>query len=1037
MNQGENLRTFVGMILPVVLILLSASVVFSHDAPLLVRTDSTSYHVNTEVAQRMLVYGDATFHLRLSLLGRDQDIVLHRTNLIPVTAQITRMTSHGPVRVDPRSIATYRGTLPDDPTSTVSVVLTNDAMVGSIQTRTHRMRITSEGANDVQVTTMPLASLTRGPSCHTPEDASPEVLAAIRRAATSKNAEGTQSTDTLTTELAIEGDYALYTGMDKNMGKALAYIANLYAVASQVYERELQTRFVLNSIRVWETAADPYPDNVPVFQVLEPFKAYYFPAMDSVKRDVVVFMTMRGGQGGVASSIGGLCQGSASCVCIDVTGAVAPFPTYAWDTELVVHEIGHVCGGLHTQSCIWPGGPLDSCIASEDGTCVPWNKTRPIIGTIMSYCHQRASDGGGIALVFHPRHRTVLRSFIEASSCIGKRPAPGTAVVQGRLLHATTKQPLAGVRLSVSPYQDDVVPPGPAVGADSVCITDATGSFRFTKVSYELLNINVPDTLAIMPLNFLSLQNAYVVMVSEDLTTVEIDVLPSSPRTLSITQDTTGRALLFWVVGNELPDRAQRLDLTSGMLDRGAPFTWTLPPGRYEFMSMTRGVTCSPERFTIDVAPSTPPDTVRVQARTSIPARAFSVAAITLVEHEDGTIDWAPNEQARLSDWNTGSAAFDLQGDPMSVVYRSGLGATAQYNFAPVWDTTSFVDAVYNSTFAAGFFDNLRTFVKRARQFPLAARPYTLNVLQHTFIPIASGTRAVTAASTGPAHIALPFPFPYGGVAHDSVWIYANGFISLGASAFEIGSFAPTSPYRCDGLIGALGADIDLSDSLQPGEVFVDIRGTAPERELVVEWRNVRIYALTDSGQYVPSGSFTMQTILHEGTATIDVVYGPMAFTSPADNADVQIGLRGKDDLDLRIVQFADIKTPSWSNVVTRTSKPVTTMNLRNDSKPTEGLTYRFSLTETSVPEIGPVSHDLAVMPNPASRHVVVSWPSASERPYRIDMVDGMGRPVLSSITSETSTDVTFNVASLADGAYRIVAHCLHSCIAVPCIVQR
>ena len=82
-----------------------------------------------------------------------------------------------------------------------------------------------------------------------------------------------------------------------------------------------------------------------------------------------------------------------------------PLPSYAWNLDVVSHELGHNFGANHTHWCGWPGGPdhpsgsaggpIDNCYTAEGG-CADGPSTSA--GTLMSYCHLNV----GKVLQFHP-----------------------------------------------------------------------------------------------------------------------------------------------------------------------------------------------------------------------------------------------------------------------------------------------------------------------------------------------------------------------------------------------------------------------------------------------------------------------------------------------------------------------------------------------------------------------------------------------------------------------------------------------------------
>ena len=148
------------------------------------------------------------------------------------------------------------------------------------------------------------------------------------------------------------------------------------------------------------------------------------PNFTSVPRDLTHYLTRRTntGTGGIAyldvvcfdSFAYGLSSALTSTT--DYTGG------YAWNLNVLAHELGHNLGANHTQWCGWSTGPIDNCAAYEGDALCDGYTSNPTaqVGTIMSYCH--AISGGSVVLEFHP---TVIAEGLEPaitsgiSNCFG------------------------------------------------------------------------------------------------------------------------------------------------------------------------------------------------------------------------------------------------------------------------------------------------------------------------------------------------------------------------------------------------------------------------------------------------------------------------------------------------------------------------------------------------------------------------------------------------------------------------------------------
>ena len=98
------------------------------------------------------------------------------------------------------------------------------------------------------------------------------------------------------------------------------------------------------------------------------------------------------------------------------------------------------------------------------------------------------------------------------------------------------------------------------------------------------------------------------------------------------------------------------------------------------------------------------------------------------------------------------------------------------------------------------------------------------------------------------AVVASPFPIAFGNGSFSQLWVSANGTISFsGAFSTYLHEFIPTgnpaifAPVQASTLVAPFWDDLlPLKGTAQ--NVFWDVTGTAPNRELVVEWRDVKAF---------------------------------------------------------------------------------------------------------------------------------------------------------------------------------------------------
>ena len=225
-------------------------------------------------------------------------------------------------------------------------------------------------------------------------------------------------------EVGIEVDQFSHQTLGSNLSNTVDWALAILSSVDQIYRNELNDLITLDArfLHIWGSP-DPYIGVVnDGGGILGAFNSEWNnnPNFNSIPLDLKHFFTIRTniGTGGIAY-LSGLCNSFNAGVSGNLTTATTyNLDTYAWNLDVVAHEMGHNCGANHTHWCGWPGGPIDNC-GSYEGDCTGYtdNPTGQL-GTIMSYCH--AIAGGSKTLTFHPlvEDNALIPTF-NGASCIG------------------------------------------------------------------------------------------------------------------------------------------------------------------------------------------------------------------------------------------------------------------------------------------------------------------------------------------------------------------------------------------------------------------------------------------------------------------------------------------------------------------------------------------------------------------------------------------------------------------------------------------
>jgi len=976
--------------------------------------------------------------------GGVETLELHRTSIVDMHSRVEVVSEDGSLVAPllPRMV-TYRTSLPDggfavftlDRSGSVSGMLVrlDERIVVSPQ-----RGITQPGT--VVVTHAPVQSYTCGTYT---EQMSADLERVMRQVADKALDEMPQALDTIEMKIAVEADYQFSKGFASS-DEAMNYIGQLFALASAIYERDLGVRMVLSNVRIWEASSDPYPDNIGVFTGLDQvFVNEYRTNMTSVDRDVAVLLTMRGAGGGLAVSIGGICEDDGSYACADVNGDLTTNADgYAWDFSMVAHEIGHVCGGLHTQSCIWPTGPLDSCVASEDGECVTWDMTRPALGTIMSYCHNRIIDGARMINAFHPLSRNVISSYIRSAPCMGGTAPERTARLTGIVRDEETGAPLSGIRLHLGRYIDKIVRQVPAVDGDTVVTTAADGSYTFEGLGYGIYTVAFEDGWVPAVVDNLPFQNS--VSVADTLTRFDLRAARGQRFVFDISTTLSYRVYNLAVYSEQLPNFMTTVASPYYILplnDSTFRYITYLPDGDYVIVPYAVQTVFEPKRISVRADHTLPSASHKFKAATTGQSNQTTIAmGVVEIPPEASTstprfVGGMPY-RIRNTDLNLEFGAGTVPDDGVIVVDR----VLTNYAYAIVIDidTSTYVPRSFEArpTLAPRWQYNAGIFSIQERRRPLIARAYTASVEQRAYHALVNPT--ILASSTmgsalAPMSMMMPFPLQILDREFDELQISQNGFIAFGSMPLDPWTEHPFEyPMVSSLAIGALTGSLfpgDLypdTNAAKPWSIAYEVSGTAPDRTLHLEWRNVSAFTFDMSANDVAYvGPFTFQVQVHENGA-IDMQYQrPANVQVPMQT---RIGLRGNDLLDHQVIRCGTLMSDATAEF---DLDGTTIIDISTPDQFTDGLTYHWEIAPTVSVQDHAVSH-LRLQPSVAQSTVEVI---GLREPTLARIVDLFGT-VLRTVQL-TGAPYRINVHDLAPGRYALV--CTENSIPVvlPFIVLR
>lgn len=334
-------------------------------------------------------------------------------DIFPVTVlapdfSISVLSDQGNAALELPYIRFYRGIISGDASSVVSLTIVNDEISGLISDKTGTRVL---GKNRKPGSTKENYSLfydhdlvkTSAFSCGTDGLKIPEGKIMQQQNQLQEN------TSCKWVGIYIETDKAVLDSLG-NVPSVEHYIMNLANAVSTTFSIEgIAVR--LSGLSMW-TTTDPYSgknddESLNIFRETWNMKSDNFPGH-------FAHLLKMGNKSGLAYIPGDVCGRSYNygLSTIDAKYSFVSYPDIYGDVDVICHELGHNFGSLHTQSCTWPGGPIDNCAAVEEGTCdrgpAPLNG-----GSIMSYCPYRKLVNG-----FGPLPGNLIRNRIHSAECL-------------------------------------------------------------------------------------------------------------------------------------------------------------------------------------------------------------------------------------------------------------------------------------------------------------------------------------------------------------------------------------------------------------------------------------------------------------------------------------------------------------------------------------------------------------------------------------------------------------------------------------------
>ncbi len=214
---------------------------------------------------------------------------------------------------------------------------------------------------------------------------------------------------------------------------------------------------------------------------------------------------------------------------------------------------------------------------------------------------------------------------------------------------------------------------------------------------------------------------------------------------------------------------------------------------------------------------------------------------------------------------------------------------------------------------------------------------YSFSQTTGAYTAITGGTVVGDSATNEANFTALPigFTFYFNGLSRTTFSINANGYVVFGTTGLSSHTVISTGLGGSTNVIAGLNYDIR---GQLGSEIMYRTIGSAPNRTLVVQWKNFRTNNSTGE-------NLNFQIRLNETSNIINVVYGSCTLVT---SNTAQVGLKGGSNADFNN-RSATNTVNTWA---TSTAGVLNTdsMQLQSGYKPASGLTYTWQPSVPAAP---------------------------------------------------------------------------------------